>query len=360
MSENPPEKYTIKKGDNLTKIIKRFNPNLSRQEIWAAYSTIQQANQEIIHDINKIRIGDIISIPESIKSGIKQETRGGLNQLKTRITHPKTREKTREKTKPKPPVVEIPAAGIKERQQENPRNMPSTTQAMALFFSDAFKKGPLGRANRAMRGRQDPYARAYQELATAATEIENRQENWHELFENLIPDGLDLTTRSPIWHKQGDLSLPKKEGLQRAHGDALDIFFTHSEKQGNVEIGPQLCAVSAGIVTAARGDWQGGIGEKSYRKGGLSPKAGNGVIIYNPNSREYFYYAHMHTVIVKTGDVVRAGQIIGQGGNTGIKARKPGRGGHVHFEIHKTNPSGTTRAHSSHNLYAQIDRSFMG
>lgn len=351
MGEQPSEQYTIQKGDNLTKIIRRFNPNLSRREIRAAYSTIQQANNKIIHDINKIREGDIISIPDSIKSGIKDTTRDALDNLKIKIAP------RREKEKGTP---EIPAASIKEQPPENPEIMPSTSQAMALFFSDAFKKGKLRRANREMGRRQDPYANAYRELAEAATKIGNGQENWHQLFERLMPQQIDLTTRAPIWHNKGDLSLPKKEGLKRAHGDALDIFFAHSEKQGNVEIGPQLCAVSAGIVIAARGDWEGGIGEKSYRKGGLSPKAGNGVIIYNPDSREYFYYAHMYTVTVKTGDVVQAGQIIGQGGNTGIKARRQGRGGHVHFEIHKTNPSGETRAQSSNNLYAQIDRSFIG
>jgi len=68
-------------------------------------------------------------------------------------------------------------------------------------------------------------------------------------------------------------------------------------------------------------------------KGGISPKAGNGVIIYSPDEKRYFLYFHLYDALVEKGQIVRRGQAIGHGGNTGINARKKGGGDHLHFEI---------------------------
>lgn len=235
--------------------------------------------------------------------------------------------------------------------------MPSTTEAMGLFFSDNFKIGKLRRENKRMGKRNDQYARAYRELQQAAEEASGTREQWHERLAARMPSEIDLDARAPIWGNRSDIRIPSKRDLPKNHEDALDIFFTNMRRNGDRQIGPELQAHSGGIVVAARGDWQGGKGEKSYRGGGLSPKAGNGVIIYNPNSSEYFYYAHMYEVTVRTGDIIEAGQIIGRGGNTGTKAMEQGRGGHVHFEIHKANPlTGNTTAESSRKLHAKMER----
>jgi len=59
----------------------------------------------------------------------------------------------------------------------------------------------------------------------------------------------------------------------------------------------------------------------------LNSSYGNVVIIRHSNGLET-YYAHLSKLLVKSGDAVMAGQIIGLGGNTGYS-----RGSHLHFEV---------------------------
>ena len=59
----------------------------------------------------------------------------------------------------------------------------------------------------------------------------------------------------------------------------------------------------------------------------LNSSYGNVVIIRHSNGLET-YYAHLSKLLVKSGDAVTAGQIIGLGGNTGYS-----RGSHLHFEV---------------------------
>jgi murein DD-endopeptidase MepM/ murein hydrolase activator NlpD len=86
-------------------------------------------------------------------------------------------------------------------------------------------------------------------------------------------------------------------------------------------------------VVAMANDWVGGEGPGKYRHGGLTPRAGNGVIVYDPNSRKYYTYLHLHDVVVVPGQIVSPGTPLGHGGNTGTNARKRGHGGHLHLEI---------------------------
>jgi murein DD-endopeptidase MepM/ murein hydrolase activator NlpD len=64
---------------------------------------------------------------------------------------------------------------------------------------------------------------------------------------------------------------------------------------------------------------------------------GNVVVIMHPNGLETVY-AHLSKLKVKPGEVVRSGQVIGLGGNTGHSS-----GSHLHFEIryqgHALNPA---------------------
>ncbi len=68
------------------------------------------------------------------------------------------------------------------------------------------------------------------------------------------------------------------------------------------------------------------------RQGGY----GNVVVIMHPNGLETVY-AHLSRIKVKSGDVVKSGQVIGLGGNTGHSS-----GSHLHFELrykgHALNP----------------------
>jgi len=115
------------------------------------------------------------------------------------------------------------------------------------------------------------------------------------------------------------------------HDDAIDIFFRTVTLEGEEEIGAKIPSATSGLVVAVGEDWKG-TGEE-YISGGFSPSAGNAVIIYNSYTKCYYIYLHMYKPLVKKGQYVDIGEIIGIGGNTGINARKENRGRHVHFEI---------------------------
>jgi len=134
--------------------------------------------------------------------------------------------------------------------------------------------------------------------------------------------------------KSGDRWIPGKSALSASHQYALDVFFTSLKRHGVEEKGPMIRSMVSGIVVSASNDWSGGDKPSLYRSGGLSPKAGNGAVIYNPDEQRYYAYFHLSSVDVRVGQVVEAGQSLGRGGNTGVNARKKGHGGHVHVEIH--------------------------
>jgi hypothetical protein len=100
----------------------------------------------------------------------------------------------------------------------------------------------------------------------------------------------------------------------------------------DLQKGDKVKAAFAGKVRIAK--FQGGFG--------------NVVIIMHPNGLETVY-AHLSKIKVKSGDVVKSGQIIGLGGNTGHSS-----GTHLHFEMrykgHALNP-GAIVSFSENKLY---------
>ena len=145
--------------------------------------------------------------------------------------------------------------------------------------------------------------------------------------------GAEEKRRRPYVADPVEVWLPPRNELALSHPYALDIFFQRLEKSGETEKGPVIKALYPGLVVATACDWSGGQGVATYRSGGLSPAAGNGVIIYDPVSRRYCSYFHMNSVIVRAGSVVAAGASIGRGGNSGMNARTKGHGEHLHLEI---------------------------
>ncbi|MGD9938863.1 MAG: M23 family metallopeptidase [Clostridia bacterium] len=131
-----------------------------------------------------------------------------------------------------------------------------------------------------------------------------------------------------------DRWLPPASTLDSAHQYALDVFFLWVKRSGAVETGPPVRSMTRGIVVAAAGDWKGGDRPSLYRSGGLSPKAGNGVIVFCPDDGRYYAYFHLSSIQVSSGVFIGAGTVLGHGGNTGVNARKKGHGTHVHIEIH--------------------------
>ncbi|MEG3628392.1 M23 family metallopeptidase [Streptomyces poriticola] len=94
---------------------------------------------------------------------------------------------------------------------------------------------------------------------------------------------------------------------------------THSGQDFAVPVGTSVHAVHGGTVVKAGGN---GAGD--------GPAYGNAVVIKHGNGT-YSQYAHLSTVQVKAGQVVKTGQQIAKSGNTGNSS-----GPHLHFEIRTT------------------------
>ena len=139
--------------------------------------------------------------------------------------------------------------------------------------------------------------------------------------------------KRPYIASPDDVWLPAKDELKFSHPYALDVFFVHMDRSGEAERGPVIRALYPGIVVASACDWSGGQGVANWKGGGLSPAAGNGLVIYDPATRRYCSYFHLSATDLRVGDTVEAGQALGRGGNSGMNARKKGHGGHVHIEI---------------------------
>ena len=109
--------------------------------------------------------------------------------------------------------------------------------------------------------------------------------------------------------------------------EALDIF---APREGVLIRGPVN-----GLVIVSGDGWRGGWVRRRglhYEGDGLSRRAGNGIIVFDPASGGYVYMVHMQggSVAVHAGDVVRAGQVVGRVGHTG-NASEPNHGRHLHF-----------------------------
>jgi len=109
------------------------------------------------------------------------------------------------------------------------------------------------------------------------------------------------------------------------HG-ALDLF---------VAEGTEARAPVSGVVAGAGDAWRGGFERRGrgffYEGGGMSRRAGNAVILFDPASGGYFLFSHLQEgLLVRVGDVIRAGTPVGRVGHTGNAAR-PGGGKHLHL-----------------------------
>lgn len=120
----------------------------------------------------------------------------------------------------------------------------------------------------------------------------------------------------------GDVYFDYFQGGESHNHPAHDIFILDKDSNGVEDsTGQKVEAVSIinGIVFTILSDW---------KKGDFG-RAGNYVKIYDPESEAMFYYSHLDSVFVKTGQVVKAGDPVGYVGRTGRKAI----GGRTHLHI---------------------------
>lgn len=116
---------------------------------------------------------------------------------------------------------------------------------------------------------------------------------------------------------------PREDGI---HG-ALDLFVAAE--------GAAVRSPVAGVVVAAGDGWRGGYERRGrgfhYEGDGLSRRAGNGLILFDPASGGYLLFSHLREgILVHAGDVIAAGTAVGRVGHTG-NAALPGHGKHLHL-----------------------------
>lgn len=142
-------------------------------------------------------------------------------------------------------------------------------------------------------------------------------------------------------------SKPRESEYDYSHTFALDIFLQEVETNPitGLEKGPLLFSLTDSIVLGTSSDWRGSEELSEYHSGGITPKAGNGVILYAPTQRRYYLYFHLHDIMVRPGALIPSGYPLGHGGNTGVNARKPGHGEHLHLEIYEAAKARFLRNH---------------
>ncbi|HET7838993.1 MAG TPA: hypothetical protein VFL04_04495, partial [Rectinemataceae bacterium] len=119
--------------------------------------------------------------------------------------------------------------------------------------------------------------------------------------------------KDPLFDR-GHFLRPTMHDIRFAHPYALDVFFDHYKQGADGQTGPSIPSISGGLVVAAAGDWRGGPGPQAWAGGGLSPAAGNGLVVYDPETRRYYSYFHLRSLSVACGELVERGRILGTGG----------------------------------------------
>ncbi len=75
------------------------------------------------------------------------------------------------------------------------------------------------------------------------------------------------------------------------------------------------------------------LGTHTGWQSGRTLRSGNAAWLYNPNVQMIFYYAHLDKVMVKSGQFLKAGEVIGTIGRTGFSAEKKDSPTHLHLMV---------------------------
>ena len=121
--------------------------------------------------------------------------------------------------------------------------------------------------------------------------------------------------------------LPYLPGTKQLMGQGNNGRFSHKGINAvdfNMEEGTKICAARSGTVVAVKSDSDTGC--KSSR----CKDQANFILVYHEDG-SFGHYGHIqhNGVLVKVGDKIRAGQVIGKSGNTGWSS-----GPHLHFEVY--------------------------
>ena len=128
-------------------------------------------------------------------------------------------------------------------------------------------------------------------------------------------------------------SLPWEEGKSHLIVQGYFGIFSHKERAAldfKMKRGTIILAVRDGVVIRVKEDGSKGGWSRKYRSHG-----NNIVIQHTDNSRSGYWHLQKDGALVKVGDTVRQGQIIGLSGKTGYAATP-----HLHFIVWKSNSRG--------------------
>ena len=132
-------------------------------------------------------------------------------------------------------------------------------------------------------------------------------------------------------HKSGHdssfvYSLPFETGKKVFLVQGYESMFSHKGSKAldfKVKTGTKVCAARGGMVIASRGDSD----KRGLKQENLAD--GNYIFIqHNDSSVAQYWHLKKGGVLVGTGDIITAGQLIGYSGNTGYSAFP-----HLHFEV---------------------------
>jgi murein DD-endopeptidase MepM/ murein hydrolase activator NlpD len=126
---------------------------------------------------------------------------------------------------------------------------------------------------------------------------------------------------------------------RRSHHYAIDLFARE---------GAPVVAVSRGVVVLADRDWSP---ENLFST--TSRKGGNAVILFDPDRDRFYRYCHLSSVKMSAGDIVAAGDQLGDVGHSGLNASQAGHGRHLHFETNEYS-DGRVRAVSYQRLRTML------
>ncbi|MEO6694525.1 MAG: M23 family metallopeptidase [Ignavibacteria bacterium] len=116
------------------------------------------------------------------------------------------------------------------------------------------------------------------------------------------------------------------DGNKHGGHPAHDIFIFDRNQDcidDNTNSPVDVLSMSSGVVVSLTKEWQ----EGSELRGGKF------IIIYDTFSNALFYYAHNNTVDIHIGDIVKAGDKIGEVGRSGLNAHKKRSPTHLHISF---------------------------
>lgn len=131
-------------------------------------------------------------------------------------------------------------------------------------------------------------------------------------------------------------NLPFSKGKRYKILQGNNGSFSHRKKTSRyaidfkMNIGQEVCAIRDGLVIQTKNDYnEGGNSEKYIKKA-------NKIFVYHKDGT-YAQYAHFkqNGVLVKVGDSIKKGQLIGYSGNTGFSSEP-----HLHFVVYKSSKNG--------------------